>query len=136
MSEYMDVVLFLYSKKTEGCTNMQKEQAEKLIELAKLKFSYQTIIEASVYIVKLNEIDGAVMPQFIESMESLRMPLLQMIAQQNILSPLAKSTLTALNHAIQYAKTKDNKARVAMVEEYKRGDRIAKHLKKSGVFND
>lgn len=115
---------------------MQKEQAEKLIELAKLKFSYQTIIEASVYIVKLNEMNGAVMPQFVEAMESLRMPLLQMIAQQNVLSPLAKSTLTALNHAIQYAKTKDNKARTLMIEEYKRGDRITKRLIKSGIFND
>lgn len=104
------------------------------LERAVYEARYKTILQANSLIVEIESRHGSVMPHFITVMESYRIPLLQMIAVKDLLSPLAERTLNALNDAIVYAKTKDPKVRKRYIKEFKAGDRIVAKLKKEGVF--
>lgn len=83
---------------------------------------YQTIVKASAYIVRLNELDGHVLPQFIFEMESYRLPLLHMVAGNDLLSETAKYTLESLNAGIKWHKTRDKSDYKRMIQAYKQSD--------------
>ncbi|MFP3918535.1 hypothetical protein U5N28_12060 [Lysinibacillus telephonicus] len=87
------------------------------------------ITEIARRIFEVEKRKGRVNGLYIQSLESFRLPLLQIIGEDNELKNYAQHLLNALNAGIEYAKG-DIEARKRMASEFVAAGRVAEKLQK------
>lgn len=88
------------------------------------------ITEIARRIFEVEKSKGQVNWLYIQNLESFRLPLLQIIGEDNELKHYAQHVLNALNSGIKYAKGDDKDARKQMASEFMAAGKIAEMLQK------
>lgn len=90
----------------------------------------EVIKKSAQFVIDVEKYHGKLPQNHVRYGESLKIPLLQIVAGNRLQSLHAKKRLEALNAAIEYAQTDDKSARKRYGVAFKQADRIALQLAK------
>ena len=97
-------------------------------EIPQVLADNEVIKKAAQFVIDVEKYHGKLPQNHIRYAESLKLPLLQIVAGNRAQSVHAKKRLEALNAAIEYAQTGDKRARRRYGVAFKQADRIALKL--------
>lgn len=116
--------------KLETALQKYMELEKQLAQVTQLTTENEVIVKAAQFVFDVEKAYGKLPQNRISHGESLRMPLLQIVANKGAQSDHAKERLLALNAALDYVQTGDKSARKRYTAAHIQADVLARKLTK------